>query len=189
MKNIVISLRVLVVMTLLTGGAYPLLVTLIGQGLFAQTANGSLQKKGEQILGSSLIAQKFSSPHYFWPRPSGVDYATLGSGGSNLGQASADLKKAVDDRTAALQKANPEETAVPGDLVFASGSGLDPDLSPEAAQYQVRRIAKARAVAEAEVSTLVQSFTKDRQFGILGEPTVNVMILNLALDEKFGVIR
>ncbi|MGZ3769621.1 MAG: potassium-transporting ATPase subunit KdpC [Bdellovibrio sp.] len=187
MKHMIQSLRMLIFMTLVTGVAYPLLVTGISQMIFPHQANGSMFKSGEVLLGSSLVAQNFEGPKYFWPRPSAVSFNPLPSGGSNLSLISADLKKTVDERKAKLQAAHPGQGEPPQDLLFASGSGLDPEITPEAAQYQILRIAKARGIADTEVSHLVEKFTEGRQMGIFGEPRVHVLALNAALDEYQGI--
>jgi K+-transporting ATPase ATPase C chain len=188
MKFILPALRMMIVMTVLTGLIYPSLIGGLSKFLFPDQAQGSLVSKGDQVIGSSLLAQKFQSPVYFWPRPSGVDYATLGSGGSNLGPTSADLVKAIQERKEALIKAHGDAKPVPEELLLASGSGLDPDISPEAADYQVGRVATARHLATNQVQDVVKSLVKDRQFGLLGEPRVNVLKLNLALDEMTAKI-
>lgn len=180
-----ISIRMFVTMSILTGILYPLGVTALGQGLFAKQANGSLINQNQKISGSVLIAQKFTQAKYFWPRPSAGDYATVASGASNKGPTSADLKKAVIERADALRKAHglAADAKVPEDLLLASGSGLDPEISPEAAHFQASRVAHARQLSEATVRKLVESLKAARQFGILGEERINVLTLNLALDQ------
>ena len=187
MKDLIVSLRMFLFMTLLLGIGYPILVTLGSQALFPKQASGGFISRGGVIIGANLIGQKFESPRYFWARPSAVDSNPLPSGGSNLGPTSADLKKAVDDRMAKNKAANGEAGNVPQDLLFASGSGLDPHISPEAAHYQVERVAKARGLSAADVDRRVNEATTGRQFGFLGEPTVNVLALNLALDQDQGI--
>jgi K+-transporting ATPase ATPase C chain len=182
------SLLMLVAMTVLTGIAYPLLVTGAAQLLFHDAANGSIIERGGKALGSELIGQPFTDPKYFWSRPSAtspfVDNSAS-SGASNLGPTNPALTDAVKQRINALQAADPDnKTPVPVDLVTASGSGLDPHISPAAAQYQLARVARARGVPEAKVAEMVTGATEGRQFGILGEPRVNVLKLNLALDGK-----
>jgi len=182
MKNTLISIRMLLVLTVITGLAYPLAVTGLAKGLFPAQAEGSMVMKDGNTIGSSLIAQKFTSDKYFWSRPSACDYNASGSSGSNYGPTSAALKKAVDDRRAILLKAHPGQSDIPEDLLFASASGLDPHISPAAARYQVARVATARKLDPAKVIALVESSVEAPQFGILGEPRVNVLELNLALD-------
>jgi K+-transporting ATPase ATPase C chain len=184
--HIRISILMLLVFTLITGFAYPLAVTGIGQLLFPRQANGSLIEKDGKPLGSALIGQAFDDPKYFWGRISAT--APFGnnpqaSNGSNLGPTNPALLDEVKARIAALQQADPgQKAAIPVDLVTSSGSGLDPDISPAAADYQVPRVARVRHLNEAQVRTLVQKFTRGRQLGLLGEPRVNVLQLNLALE-------
>ena len=177
MKTILQSLRIYVVLTLLTGIVYPIAMTGIAQLLFPKQANGSRIVENGKLIGSDLLAQKFESPRYFWPRPSAADYATVPSGASNKGPTSADLKKAIDERRAKLGE------AAPVDLLTASGSGLDPDISPEAARFQISRVAAARNISNQRISALVERTVEPPQFGFLGEPRVNVFRLNRALDE------
>jgi K+-transporting ATPase ATPase C chain len=176
----------LLLFTLITGGIYPAVVTGISALIFPHQAGGSLIESKGKDLGSSLIGQGFSAPKYFWSRPSAtgpVPYNAAASSGSNLGPTNPAQLQAVKDRVAALQAADPDNhDPVPVDLVTASGSGLDPHISPAAARYQVGRVARARGIAPDSVEHLVARFTKRRQFGFLGEPTVNVLQLNLALD-------
>jgi potassium-transporting ATPase KdpC subunit len=169
----------LVVLTIVTGVVYPLIVTGIAQGLFPAQANGSLIERDGKAVGSALIGQPFSDPKYFWSRPS----ATCASSGSNQGPLNPALADAVKGRIEALRAADPDNKApVPVDLVTASSSGLDPHISPAAAQYQAGRVAKVRKLAPEKVRALVVEHTEDRQLGFLGEPRVNVLRLNLALD-------
>ncbi len=188
MKELRPALTVFFVLTLLTGVAYPLVVTGIGQAAFGHAASGSLIASGERARGSRLIGQPFSSPRYFWSRPSATGphpYNGAISSGSNQGPLNPALEAAVKDRIAALRAADPSNTApVPVDLVTASGSGLDPHISPAAAEYQVPRVARARSMTEVEVRTLVAQATEGRTLGILGEPRVNVLELNLLLDAQ-----
>ncbi|OIR19650.1 potassium-transporting ATPase C chain [mine drainage metagenome] len=175
-----------VLLSLLTGIAYPLLVTGIAQATMPVKANGSLIVKDGKPVGSSLIGQSFSDPKYFWGRPSATgpmpDNASA-SGGSNLGPTNPALLDTVKTRVQALRDADPGNTApVPVDLVTASASGLDPHISPAAAEYQLVRVARLRGIAPDAVRKLLAVHTEGRQFGILGEPRVNVLELNLALD-------
>jgi potassium-transporting ATPase KdpC subunit len=186
MKELRPALVVFGLLTLLTGVAYPLVVTGIGQAAFHRQANGSIIQSGDRAVGSSLLGQPFSDPKYFWSRPSATGPQPYNGGvssGSNQGPINPALEAAVRDRIAALHAADPANTApIPVDLVTASGSGLDPHISPAAAEYQVRRVARVRKMTEADVRKLVASATDGRTFGILGEPRVNVLELNLALD-------
>jgi K+-transporting ATPase ATPase C chain len=178
----------LAMFTLVTGLVYPVVVTGISQVVFPHKANGSLVVKDGKVVGSELIGQPFDDPKYFWSRPSATspfgDNAGSSSG-SNQSPTNPALVKSVQDRVDALRAADPGNNApVPVDLVTASGSGLDPHISPAAALYQVRRVAKARGVGEDAVRQLVAQHTAGRQLGILGDPTVNVLELNLALDQQ-----
>jgi potassium-transporting ATPase KdpC subunit len=177
MKTILQSLRIYIVLTLLTGILYPLAMTGIAQFLFPKQANGSRIVENGKLIGSDLLVQKFESPRYFWPRPSSADYATVPSGASNKGPTSADLKKSIDERRARFGN------DAPVDLLTASGSGLDPHISPEATHLQISRVAAARNMSIQQISTLVDQATEAPQFGFLGEPRVNVVRLNQALDQ------
>jgi K+-transporting ATPase ATPase C chain len=176
----------LLLLTVLTGVVYPLVVTGVAQVLFPSQANGSLILKEGQPLGSTLIGQPFDDPKYFWSRLSATGpfpYNAAASSGSNAGPLKDALREAVQGRIDALRKADPANTLrVPVDLVTASGSGLDPHVSPAAARFQVARVARQRGIPEATVSALVDRHTHGRQLGVLGEPVVDVLALNLALD-------
>jgi K+-transporting ATPase ATPase C chain len=176
----------LAVMTLITGVAYPVLVTAIGQAAFHGQATGSLIERDGKVVGSTLIGQPFADPKHFWSRASATSpypYNASASSGSNQGPLNPALTDAVTGRIKALHDADPDNAApVPVDLVTASASGLDPHISPAAAEYQVDRVAKARNLDPQKVRTLVAEFTQGRQLGFLGEPRVDVVGLNLALD-------
>lgn len=188
MKYIIPAIRFKIFMTILLGLIYPFAMTGITQVIFPRQVSGDFIYRGGQVIGSAKISQGFKKPEYFWPRPSAINYNPLPSGGSNLGQTSQDLKKAVDERRAQLKSAHPDQTIEPPqDLLFASASGLDPHISPEAAQYQISRVTKARNLNVEQVQQLVAQATEARQLGILGEPTVNVLKLNLALDKSQGI--
>ena len=178
----------LVALSVLTGLVYPAVVTGIAQLVFPRQANGSLIVKDGKVVGSSLIGQPFDDPKYFWGRPSATSpfpYNAASSSGSNQGPTNPALAEAVKGRIEALRAADPDNKApVPVDLVTASGSGLDPHISPAVALYQVHRVAKARKLDEAAVQRLVEQHTEGRQLGFLGEPRVNVLALNLALDGR-----
>jgi len=180
------AIMILLSLTVLTGLLYPLTVTGLAQLLFPVQANGSLIVRDGKPVGSSLIGQPFTDPTYFWSRPSATSpfpYNAAASGGSNLGPTNPALIEAVKARVAALQAADPSNRApIPVDLVTASASGLDPHISPAAADYQVPRVARLRGMDEADVRQLVARHTLGRQFGLLGEPRVNVLLLNLDLD-------
>ena len=185
-SEIVPALRMLVVLTALTGGVYPLAVTGIAQVAFSSAANGSLIVVNGKTLGSSLIGQPFDDPKYFWSRPSATSpqpYNGASSGASNQGARNPGLADAVKDRIKALRDADPDNKArVPIDLVTASGSGLDPHISVAAAAYQASRVARVRGLSIDRVMSLVGEHTEGRTLGLLGEPRVNVLELNLALD-------
>jgi K+-transporting ATPase ATPase C chain len=182
------SVLCLAVLTILTGLVYPLVVTGVAEWAFPHQAHGSLITHGGRAVGSELIGQAFSDPRYFWGRPSAttpMPYNAGSSGGSNLGPTNPDLGKQVKERVEMLWAADPGNTRpVPVDLVTASASGLDPDISPAAAEFQVPRVARARGLAESAVRDLVSAHTSPRFLGVLGEPRVSVLQLNLALDER-----
>ncbi|WP_206951696.1 potassium-transporting ATPase subunit KdpC [Trinickia acidisoli] len=188
MKNLLRPMLVLfAAMTVITGVVYPVVVTAIGQAVFPHQANGSLIEKDGKAVGSTLIGQQFDAPGYFWGRLSATapnPYNAQSSGGSNLGPTNPALADEVKGRLSALHEADPANTRpVPVDLVTSSGSGLDPDISPAAAAYQAARVAKARGLANEQVDALIEQHTAGRQLGVLGEPRVNVLALNLALDQ------
>lgn len=188
MKNLWANFKMFACLTVLTGVVYPLVITGIAQLTMKQRADGGFLTSQGRIIGASLIAQKFEDPKYFWPRPSSVDYNPLPSGGSNLGPTSAVLKKMVEDRKASIMKSQEgiNVAQIPSELLYASGSGLDPHLSPAGVHFQVGRIIQARgwdekAATEAIVK-LVSQLTEKRRLGFIGEPCINVLKLNLALD-------
>jgi K+-transporting ATPase ATPase C chain len=198
------AVMMVLVMTALTGLAYPLAITGLAQALFPAQANGSLVMQGNRVIGSRLIGQDFTAPNYFHGRPSATSapdpkdasktvdapYNAANSSGSNLGPTSKALIDRVTADIARLRAENPEATKaglpIPGDLVTASGSGLDPDISPEAALFQVARIARVRGLPQQAVQALVESHIDSPLFGLLGEPRVNVLALNIALDKLSG---
>jgi len=190
LKTLDIAFRLTIVTLALTGLAYPLAMTVLAQTLFPGRANGSLVTgPGGRIVGSELIGQAFAGPAYFHPRPSaaGDGYDATNSGASNLGPTSAKLRDRVGAEVTRLSKENPgAHDPVPADLATTSASGLDPHISPEAALWQVPRVAQARAVDEERVKSLVAAYTESRDLGFLGERRLNVLLLNLALDQELG---
>jgi K+-transporting ATPase ATPase C chain len=180
-------LVIFTVLTAMTGLAYPAVMTAFGQAAFHHEANGSLIEQNGKLAGSALIGQQFDAPKYFWGRLSATSpmpYNAQGSSGSNLGPTNSALTDEVKGRLDALKAAGTDMSKpVPADLVTSSGSGLDPEITPAAAEYQVDRVAHARNVSRADVAALVERYTSGRQFGLFGEPRVNVLQLNLALDE------
>jgi len=194
LDDVMPALRATVVTLVLTGLAYPLLMTAIAQGLFHRQAEGSfVTDGGGKVVGSELLAQGFSTPGYFQPRPSAAGeqgYDPMASGGSNLGPTSKKLRDQAAATLEKLQQENPEaQGAAPVELVTASGSGLDPHLSPAAALWQAPRVARARGVSLDRVRALLDEYREGRDLGILGEPRVNMLQLNLALDRRFGALQ
>jgi K+-transporting ATPase ATPase C chain len=194
-KNLVVAVLMTIVTTLLLGVAYPLAVTGLAQVLFRDKANGQLLERGGTVVGSRIIGQAFSSPGYFRSRPSaaGTGYDAANSAGTNLGPTNKKLVDAVKAASDAARKENPDGAgcevrgaacAVPVDLVTSSASGLDPHISPAAAAFQVPRVARERGMPEADVRRMVDAHSEGRQLGVLGEPVVNVLELNLALDAQ-----
>lgn len=183
MKTIWTALRYLLIVTAIVGIIYPLVITGIGKLIFKDRSEGSIIYGQGEAVGSELIGQKFVSPRYFWPRPSAIDYDPKISGASNLGPTSAELRENV--------KKNIERYGnvdVPSDLIFSSGSGLDPHITPAAAKFQADRVASARNLSEEEKNglvSLIDSMTEGRTFGIFGEPRVNILLLNMEIDRLF----
>lgn len=167
-------------MTLLAGLAYPLLITGMAQLTMKTKADGDMMYSKGKIVGSKWIAQKFESDKYFWPRPSSIDYNPLPSGGSNLGPTSSALKKAVEERKEKISRG--KKVDIPSELLFASGSGLDPHISLSTAYFQIDRIIKARGLDRQSLENLIKDMTIKRSMGFIGEPCVNVLELNIALD-------
>jgi len=187
-KNLITAILMTIATTILLGILYPLLVTGLAQVIFPKQANGQLIEHDGLVVGSRLIGQPFSGPGYFHSRPSAAGaagYDASASSGSNLGPTNTQLIARVTGDVAKLQAENPG-TPIPVDLVTTSGSGLDPDISPAAAQFQIRRVAAERKIPEAEVARLVDANTENRQWGLLGEPRVHVLELNVALDARYG---
>jgi potassium-transporting ATPase KdpC subunit len=177
------AITLLAMLAIITGVIYPLAVTGIAQAVFPHQADGSLIVIDGKAYGSELIGQQFDDPKYFWGRPSAAGYDAAASSGSNYGPMNSSLEEAVQTRINALNTADPNNPLpIPVDLVTASASGLDPHISVAAALYQVSRVATARGLSEADVTSLLDEYTEGRQFGIFGEPRVNVLLLNLALD-------
>ncbi len=186
-KELMTSIKMLILITIITGLVYPLLILLIGQTIFPNQSNGSMLTKSGKIIGSELIAQKFEQNKYFWPRPSSQEYNPMPSGGSNLSPTSQQLQNAVNDRKQKLLKADPTKTEkdIPSDLLYASASGLDPHISPAAALFQVDRVARARGFdsnKKDEIIRLIGRLTEDRDWKIFGEKRVNILRLNAELD-------
>lgn len=184
MKKIWINVRMFLWMTLLTGIIYPLLITVIAQLTMKQRADGDFLSSKEKVIGAILIAQKFESDKYFWGRPSAIDYNPLPSGGSNLGPTSSALKKAVEDRQEKILKAHQvDKDKIPPELLFASGSGLDPHINISTAYFQIDRISKSRGAESKDIKNLIDSMIIKPSLGFLGEARINVLLLNQALDE------
>jgi len=186
MKDIKPAILMLVIFTVICGGIYPAIVTGVAHAVFPKQAKGSFitDNQGREV-GSSLIGQPFSDPKYFWPRPSATSdfgYNPAGSSGSNAGPTNPDYLKTVGDRVKSLRDSG-ITGQIPAELVQASASGLDPHISPEAASLQIPRVARARGISEQELGTVVAASTSGRQFGILGDPRVNLLVLNLKLDK------
>jgi len=189
-KLITQCIRQTLLWSVITGIAYPLVITFIAQVAFKDQANGSLVTRDGKVIGSAMLAQQFTGTNYFWPRPSACTYGSSPSGlvassGSNLGPTSGALHTNVMNNISAFISGNnlPTNTVVPPDMLFASASGLDPHISPEAAQLQVARVAASRGIGEDKVKALVDRFTEPPQWGFLGQARVNVLLLNVALDE------
>jgi K+-transporting ATPase ATPase C chain len=189
-KLILQSVKQLILWSVVTGVVYPLVITVIAQAAFHNQANGSLVERDGKLIGSALLAQQFQGSNYFWPRPSACTYGTGASGivassGSNLGPTSGALQTNVNNNAAAFISGNnlPTNTPVPPDMVFASASGLDPEISPESARLQIARVAAARGLSKDRVTELVEKFVEPPQWGFLGQSRVNVLLLNVALDQ------
>jgi potassium-transporting ATPase KdpC subunit len=189
-KAIIQSIRQTIVWSLITGVGYTVAITVISQVAFKSQANGSMVYRDGKLIGSALLAQQFTGSNYFWPRPSACSYGTgptgiSASSGSNLGPTSGALQTNVINNAAAFISGNnlPTNTVVPADMVYASASGLDPHISPEAARLQIARVAASRGLGQDKVTELVEKFVEPPQWGFLGEPRVNVLLLNVALDQ------
>lgn len=185
MSNVKTAFRMILVLTVVTGIAYPLFVTALAQLLFNQQANGSLVKRDGKSIGSALIGQKFTDDRYFWLRPSAVDYNPMPSSGTNLGPTSSVLRDSVTARIARLRQSTDSVSTIPPDLLFTSGSGLDPHVSPEAAFLQMDRVGRARgldSVGRNRLDSLIKAKIETPVMGLFGEPRVNILLLNLAVD-------
>ncbi len=185
MKQLGPAFRILIFFTAVFGFIYPAIIWACGQIIAPKLARGDFIEKNGQVVGARMVAQNFTSPKYFWGRPSAVNFDPMASGGSNLGPTSAALKKAVDEREVKIRALQHVEgsTEIPQDLLFASASGLDPEISPEATRFQVDRVAAARGISSDSVRQMIEARIVGPQLGFLGEPRVNVLELNLALDE------
>lgn len=189
--NIGIALRLLLVMTVLTGILYPLALTIFAQSLFPEKANGSLLEYNHELVGSKLIGQKFENDRYFWSRPSAIDYQPLPSGGSNLGMTSLKLKVLYETRKNLFIQQNKINNSIeiPAEMLYSSASGIDPHISVKAAELQINRIAQARHLEATEiqqVSLILRQFTEKRQLYLLGVPRINVLLVNIELDKIFN---
>ncbi len=184
MKTFFQAFKLFCILTIVTGIFYPLTVTFIAQTCLPYQANGSLIYENGRLIGSTLLAQKFQNQKYFWSRPSAADFATVPSGASNQGATSAALKELVVKRAAEFRQANhlSQATPIPADVIFASGSGLDPHISLAAAYYQIPRVAQVRGISEIKVKNIIRKNTQGRFLGVIGEPVVNVLKVNLDLD-------
>ena len=188
LKELKPAILITFVLTIITGILYPLAVTGIAQTLFRDKANGSLIERDGKVIGSEIIAQNFARPEYFHPRPSQNSYDGANSGGSNLGPTNPALADRLKKDAAQFRRDNPDYTgSIPADAITASASGLDPEISPANAIAQAGRVAQARGVSRASVQNLVEANTKQRELGVLGEPRVNVLKLNMALDQTYPV--
>lgn len=185
MKDLFVAIRMAFLLTFITGIIYPSFITFAAHLFFQRKAEGSFLEKNGMPLGSELIAQKFEKAHYFWPRPSAIDYNPIESGTKNLSLFNPLLMEMVKTRQEVLQKLNPSYEKIPSSLLFASGSGLDPHISPYAAYYQSDRIAQARGIDRKIIHQLIDTHTEKRFLGIFGMPRVNVLKLNLNLDKQF----
>jgi K+-transporting ATPase ATPase C chain len=192
MKTIATAVKLLLIMTVITGLVYPLLITTIAGFFFPHEAGGSLLKRDNKLIGSEFIGQAFADEKYVWPRPSSIGYNPLPSSGSNLGPTSADLKAAMEQRKVQLRDDETGNPEIPVDLLCASGSGLDPHISPEAARYQIDRILRARGLDHSYktiFNRVIESYTEPRTWDLFGQPRVHVLKLNLALDSLVRVQR
>jgi K+-transporting ATPase ATPase C chain len=188
MKILKQAFGLFLILTIVTGIIYPTVIAALGTAIFPKQAAGSMLSHDGRAIGSALIGQKFTADSYFWPRPSAIDYNPLPSGGSNQGMTSAILDSAVRDRQRLLIESNPGSELVPADLLYASGSGLDPHISPGAARFQIDRVARARGLdngGKLRLIELVEKLIEQPDLGIFGEPRINVLKLNLALDSAF----
>jgi potassium-transporting ATPase KdpC subunit len=192
LKELGPGFRLMLVFTILTGLIYPAVMTGVSQLVFPKQANGSLVTVNGTVVGSSLIAQGFTKPEYFHPRPSaaGSGYDDTATGGSNLGPTSQALMTRLQASTVAFRKENPDFTGnIPSDILTTSASGVDPHISPAAAEAQASRVAKARGVPQDQIEPVIAQFTQRPDWGFLGEPRVNVLLLNIALDQKFPMAK